>query len=494
MTVIPPSALSSQRLTAANDAPLAANGAYILYWMTSNRRRRYNHALQRAVELSRALRKPLVVLEALRLGYRWASARLHGFMMQGMADNAAAFADVPLTYLPYLERAPGEGKGLLEILASRACVVVGDEYPCFFLPRMHAAVASRLRVRYELVDGNGLLPMRAIDKLYQRAYDLRRYLQKTLPRQLLPFPHADPLASVTLPRLAADALPTALARWPLAKEPELRRPVLDGLELDPKVGLVASTQGGHRAARSRLETFLDEGLPRYAEERNQPQQDVSSGLSPYLHFGHIGVFEVMDALFEREGWSIDRLGAEDRGQREGFWGVSTPAESFLDELVTWRELGFNFCHFRPDDYHRYESLPAWARESLELHASDEREHLYDLVTFEEGRTHDPLWNAAQGQLLREGRIHNYLRMLWGKKILEWTEHPRQALGVMLELNNKYGLDGRDPNSYSGILWVLGRYDRAWGPERPIFGKIRYMSSENTARKVKVKEYIARYGS
>jgi deoxyribodipyrimidine photo-lyase len=171
--------------------------------------------------------------------------------------------------------------------------------------------------------------------------------------------------------------------------------------------------------------------------------------------------------------------------------MSESAEAFLDELITWRELGFNMCWQR-EGYDEYESLPKWALGTLETHIMDKREHLYTLEEFEEGRTHDPLWNAVQMQLVKEGRIHSYLRMLWGKKILQWTPKPREALEVMIELNNKYALDGRDPNSYSGIFWVLGRYDRPWGPERPIFGKVRYMSSKNTARKVKVKNYIQRY--
>ena len=145
------------------------------------------------------------------------------------------------------------------------------------------------------------------------------------------------------------------------------------------------------------------------------------------------------------------------------------------------------------EYDTYESLPMWARETLEEHAGDQRTHIYTLDDFAAGRTHDPLWNAAQNQLRRDGDLHNYLRMLWGKKILEWTRSPQEAADVMIELNNRYALDGCDPNSYSGIFWVLGRYDRAWGPERPVYGKIRYMTSENTARKVRVKDYLRRYG-
>jgi deoxyribodipyrimidine photo-lyase len=202
------------------------------------------------------------------------------------------------------------------------------------------------------------------------------------------------------------------------------------------------------------------------------------------------VHQIFQDLMEQEGWTVQRLPSKATGSR-GWWGMSDSAEAFLDQLITWRELGYNLCATR-QDYDQYESLPNWALRTLSDHAKDRRTYLYTQGQLETGATHDPLWNAAQMQLVREGRLHNYLRMLWGKKILEWSPTPEEALRVMIELNNKYALDGRDPNSYSGIFWVLGRYDRPWGPERPVFGKIRYMSSENTARKVQVKQYLKEY--
>jgi deoxyribodipyrimidine photo-lyase len=255
--------------------------------------------------------------------------------------------------------------------------------------------------------------------------------------------------------------------------------------------VVTDIPGGTTAAQAALGRFLDERLARYPTERNRPEQEVTSGLSAYLHFGQIGVHEVFAALAEREGWTPARLAAKASGSRAGWWGMSEAAESFLDELVTWRELGYNFSAHR-DDVDRYESLPPWARATLEKHAGDKRPHVYSFEQLEGASTHDPLWNAAQRQLLRAGRIHNYLRMLWGKKILEWSPDPRAALDVMIELNDRWALDGRDPNSLSGIFWCLGRYDRPWGPERPIFGTVRYMSSENTARKAPVGCYLRRW--
>jgi deoxyribodipyrimidine photo-lyase len=228
------------------------------------------------------------------------------------------------------------------------------------------------------------------------------------------------------------------------------------------------------------------------QERNHPDAEATSGLSPYLHFGHLSAHEVLAAIAEREEWSPAKVSGPRSGKRTGWWGMSLAAEAFLDQLVTWRELGFSFCAHR-DDYDRYESLPAWARQTLEAHASDRRPYLYSLEQFECAETHDELWNAAQNQLRVEGRIHNYLRMLWGKKVLHWSESPRAALAIMIELNNKYAVDGRDPNSYSGIFWVLGRYDRPWGPERELFGKVRYMSSTNTRRKLRVSDYVQQWG-
>jgi len=250
-------------------------------------------------------------------------------------------------------------------------------------------------------------------------------------------------------------------------------------------------KGGSDAAEEGLDLFIHRKLHRYEEDRNHPDEDVTSGLSPYLHFGHISAHEVFHTVMDQEGWYMDRLGPKPTGKRSGWWGVSPDAEAFLDQLVTWRELGFNMCALKRD-YDQYESLPDWALETLNEHARDPRDPMYTQEAFERSETHDPLWNAAQSQLLRQGVMHNYLRMLWGKKILEWSPDPRQALNIMIELNNKYALDGRDPNSYSGIFWILGRYDRAWGPIRPIFGKIRYMSSKNTARKLRLEDYLYRF--
>lgn len=487
----PPSEVPNVRVRTGNSEAIRADGEFVLYWMIANRRTTWNFSLQRAIDWAVELKKPLVVLEALRCDYHWASDRFHRFVIQGMVDNAAAFEKSVVHYFPYLERKHGDGSGLLAALAKHACAVVSDDFPSFFLPRMLSIAAKQIPVRFELVDSNGIWPMHATEKVFARAFDFRRYLQKSLPPHLLELPEAEPLKNLKLSRL--ESWPSAITtRWKAETIDSLKKLSGDVGEfpIDHTIG-EALLNGGEVAARKQAKLFLAERLSRYADERNQPQEEVASGLSPYLHFGHISAHEIFAETMSREGWNPKKLSSKVTGSSSGWWGTSPPAESFLDELITWRELGYNMCSKR-SDYERYSSLPDWAQETLAEHADDRREFTYTLDEFGGGRTHDPLWNAAQMQLVREGRMHNYLRMLWGKKILEWSPSPQDALATMIELNNKYAVDGRNPNSYSGIFWVLGRYDRAWGPERPIFGKIRYMSSDNTARKVKVKEFIEKY--
>ncbi len=482
---------SDLRCRKRNQSNVRPDGDFVLYWMTANRRTTWNYSLDRALEWSQELSKPLLILEAVRSDYRWASDRLHAFMLQGMKDNSHHLAKTDIAYYPYVEPAKNRGKGLLSALAARSCVVVTDDFPCFFLPRMVESAAAKLGVLLESVDSNGLLPLSATEKVFPTAFAFRRYLQEELPLHLPFHPSKDLPKRGSLPRLTV--IPKKISdQWPLATGELLNATpsALASLEIDHSVHPV-NLPGGSRAASSRLQTFLGEKLTHYASDRNRPDRDGSSGLSPYLHFGHISSHEVFHRLAEHENWNQERLSRKRSGKRQGWWGMSEAAEAFLDQLVTWREVGYNHSSKR-DDYDLYESLPTWARITLEDHEADPREYVYDLQQFSAAKTHDSLWNAAQTQLVQEGEIHNYLRMLWGKKILEWTRSPREALSVMIELNNTYALDGRNPNSYSGIFWVLGRYDRAWGPVRNVFGKIRFMSSDNTARKLRVGAYMDRY--
>ena len=481
------------RVRDLNQQTVRRDGQFVVYWMTAYRRLSSNFALQRAAELARAYQKPLLIIEALRLDYPWASRRLHTFVLQGMRDNLEHAARYAHCYLPFLETVANPGHGMLEWLAKRATVIVTDDFPCFFLPRMINAVARRVDVKMESVDSNGLFPMHVAETEFPTAYAFRRYLQKNLSVYLPVIPEPEPLVNRETPRLAAPP-EDLITRWPIASPLLLQCEAgsIAELPIDQDVK-EASMIGGPKAARKQLQSFLEIRLDRYAEDRNQPDEDASSGLSPYLHFGHISVHEVFQELAATENWSIEKLADPKitRGSRAGWWGMSENAESFLDELITWRELGFNMCSQRRD-FDRYESLPEWAQTTLRIHQSDPRPIVYSFDQMRAADTHDTLWNAAQNQLTTTGRMHNYLRMLWGKKILEWSGTPRDALSTMIELNNRFAVDGRNPNSYSGIFWVLGRYDRAWGPERPIFGKVRYMTSENTARKLHLRSYLQQF--
>jgi len=480
------------RVRALTDLARKPDGTHVLYWMVGFRRPRWNFALQHAAAHAAELDKPLVILEALRVGYPWASDRLHQFILDGMRANAKHFATKNVVYYPYVEPAEGSGSGLLAALAKDACVVVSDDYPTFFIPKMQEAAASQMNIRFELVDSNGLFPIRAANKVFSRAFDFRRHLQRELPQHLDARPLADPLEG--LPPIAPKTLDTLLsgarANWEPASNDVLTGKTLESLPIDHSVGAV-ELEGGFEAGERHVERFLSSGIDRYAADRNHPDEGAASGLSPWLHFGHVSAHQIFDELTQNEGWDRGRLATKTTGSREGWWGMSANAEAFIDQLITWRELGFNMSAQR-SDYDRYESLPEWARKTLEAHESDPRAHLYSLEQLESSDTHDPIWNAAQTELRETGRLQNYLRMLWGKKIFEWSPTARDALAAMIALNDKYALDGRDPNSYSGIFWVLGRYDRAWGPERPIFGKIRYMTSENTKRKLRMTDYLNRF--
>jgi deoxyribodipyrimidine photo-lyase len=472
------------RRRALNAAPLRRDADFVLYWMVAARRPHDNFALDHAVRLAAELDRPLLVLEGLRADYPYASDRHHAFVVAGMSDNAKHFAGTSATYRSYVEPWAGAGRGLVETLAARACAVITDDFPTFFLPRMVTAVGARLPVCTEAIDGHGLMPLAVPEKAALTAAIFRRWVQRWVPEHLDDVPSPDPLRSVSLPPMTIP--PEGLApQWAFGVPADLST-----LPIDHRVAPV-DLPGGFVAAEARLERFLETGLGHYIDGRNHPDEDAPSRLSAALHFGHVSPHRIFRRLIENARWSPVRIDPKAAGTRAGFWGFDEATEAWLDQLLVWRELGANVCrHQASDDL--WTTLPAWARDTLTRHASDRRTHVYDLAEFEGARTHDPLWNAAQRQLVREGYIHNYLRMLWGKKILEWSAHPQDALRIMRVLNDRWALDGRDPNSECGIAWVLGRHDHPWPPERPVFGTVRFMSSDNTVRKVHVKQYLRRY--
>ena len=340
-----------------NEAPARPDRSFVVYWMTAGRRLSSNFALQRAVETARDLRRPLLIVEALRADYPWASDRLHRFVLDGMADHARMLAGAKALYFPYVEPGRGAGRGFVPALAAHAAALVTDDYPCFIVPRITAAAAAQVDVRLEAVDSNGILPMRAVSAPFVTALSFRAHLQRQLRDALSAWPGQIDLDD--LPE-SGPLSAAVVRRWPSTPRDDLERPdtLLASLPIDHAVPPAGWCRGGSRAGRIALDRFVTTALPRYADAHAHPDLDSTSQLSPWLHFGHVSAHEIFEAVMTAERWTSRTLGASAGGKREGWWGVSPGANAFLDQLITWRELGFNMCATRPDDYWRYDSLPA----------------------------------------------------------------------------------------------------------------------------------------
>ena len=482
------------RVTTLNDgnSKSIADSDYVVYWMIAFKRVGYNFALQRAVEWANTLSQPLLILEPLILDYPMSSIRFHKFILEGMKEVDEMIADTNAYYYPFVEQSAQQSEGLLKEISKNASVVVTDDYPTYFVPQMIAKASGEIDAKYELVDSNGVVPIRLSEKEYVRAHDFRRYLHKNLEDFITETPLENSLELLDK-KFDPSHLKTVQKKWePYNFKEQNIDDFLQNLDIDKTVE-ISSIHGGYSYALKQLNKFIDIGYQDYANYSSNPSKEASSQLSPYLHYGQISTHEVFEKISNLESWSPETIDPKMQGRRQGWWGSTENFESFMDELITWRELGYHTC-VRRANYNQYSSLPEWAIKTLHEHSSDEREHIYSLDELTFSQTHDEIWNAAQNQLRTQGIIQNYLRMLWGKKILEWTPNPQIALSYMITLNDRFALDGRDPNSYSGVFWILGRYDRAWGPERSIYGKIRYMTSDSTSKKFNLKPYLEKWSN
>ena len=456
------------RVRVIRDARLPPRGEYVLYWCMVNQRAASNHALDAAIALGNRLRLPVVCYHALRPDYPHASDRLHAFVLQGLEELGAAMRARGVPYWLELPRNVRQHVPRLGRIGKRAAAVVSDWFPAFIIPGHLRGAARALDVPLVAVDASCVVPMQRIAERQVGAYTLRPKLRKLWPEYLGKRERAGE------PRHAAAA-----ERIDLGFSPE-RRPGrlvdrLDDFDIDHSVPPVADRPGGRRAALGALRTFVRKHVTEFHEARNSPDRHGQSGLSAALHWGLLFAGDVARAC-------IDAHGADQPG-----------VAAFLEELLVRRELAFNYCLHTPVPAQlSFGSLPRWAQQTLSDHARDRREHLYTLEQLDRGATSDPLWNAAQRQLREEGRIHGYLRMLWGKKILEWSPTPHEALARLAHLNDRYALDGRDPASVANFMWILGLHDRPF-QERPVLGKVRPMSSRRTAEKVDLGPYLARYG-
>ena len=430
----------------------APEGHCVVYWMQRAQRARDNPALDLAVQAANLLGKPVVTFFAPVPFYPRANLRHYAFLAQGIPDIASELKPRGIGFV--LRRYPEHSLSRF-IGEVRAALVIGDENPMHEPELWRQRAAQRLRVPFWTVDADVIVPSSLLGKEQFAAHTIRPRLARELARFLVP--SANPVARVSW------KAPAFLAR--LTSDCDLTQ----GWQIDRSVAPVPDIRGGSREASRLMTEFVKHKLARYSANRNHPEINGTSRLSPYLHFGHISPVTV--ALAVRSA----RV-----PQRE--------KDAFLDELITWRELAVNFVRFNPH-YDNIESAERWAAQSLGEHARDPRPYLYSEAELERAETHDRLWNAAQMQMVRRGWMHNYMRMLWAKKILEWSPSPDVAYNIAVRLNDKYQMDGRDPNGYAGIAWaVAGKHDRAWF-DKPVFGKVRTMSTEAAARKFDVKRYI-----
>lgn len=445
------------RVTVRRGGAIDSNGRCIVYWMQRAQRGRDNHAVDLAVNLGNLLGLPVVTYFAEIAKFPYANLRHYTFLNQGLKDIEADLAARNISFV--LRNTP---RGLHEAMLHevQAAMVIGDENPLREPERWRRILAARLRIPFWTVDADVVVPSRLIEQAQYGAYTIRPRLYRLLSDFLVPY--ENPKAQKTWKRpkgFYSDSTHEDMTRgWK---------------HLDRSIAPVETWTGGTREGMKRLRHFTSKLLKNYERDRNRPEVDGTSAMSPYLHFGQVGPVTI--AL------------ATDAGVRKDA-SLQSARKAYFNELIVWRELAVNFVKYTAN-YDTADCAEPWARKTIADHAQDERERLYTLSQLESAGTHDELWNAAQTQMIHHGWMHNYMRMYWAKKMLEWTPDSSTAVKWAVYLNDKYSLDGCDPNGYAGIAWaMLGKFDRAWG-ERPVFGKIRYMSSASTGRKFDSRLYI-----
>lgn len=448
----------SSRVTKLNESKVNTKGRYVLYWMQMFKRASHNYALNFAIEMANERQLPLVVYEGLKFYYPWASDRIHTFILEGVTEKQAEFSERGIRYIFYLQRNDRDPRDTVAKLAREAALLVTDDYPCFIIPEHNKRIAQ-LKLPVYAVDANGMVPLSALPKEEYAAYTIRPKINRLLPD--LPRTIVTPHLDVQKPILDVECPETIVSADNLAD-------LVSECDIDHTVKPSNLYHGGTVAGRKRLQHFVRNILPHYDKTRNDPSVDGSSRLSPYLHFGFLSIHEVVAAVEQAKA-------------------PKAAKDAFLEEAIVRRELSFNFTRHNPH-YDSLKSLPAWALKTMRDHADDPRPELLDAEKIEAADTYDELWNAAQRELLSTGHMHNYVRMLWGKRVIEWQRSYEMAFELLVHLNNKYAVDGRDPNSYAGILWCFGKHDRPWF-EREIFGTIRYMTSRSMAKKFNTKRYM-----
>lgn len=472
----------AERLPAPDGRELRIpEGPFVLYWMRVAVRGHENPALDVALHAAHALGVPLLVYHALSERYPYASYRHHAFILEGAREAHRELRSRGIAAAFHLERPGHDGPHLLT-LARQARLVVTEVMPVPFVRRWTTSVARATPAPVWEVDASTLASVHQVPaRVTDRAFRFRKAVERRWDRWLTePWPEVPAevrQGRAALPTAIPAALPfpTALPFEPVpiaeASEADLVA-LVASCRVDPTVAPVAHTRGGSTAGYARWAAFREHRLGRYARDRNDPLRDGVSRMSAYLHYGHVSPFRVAR---EAEAFRKTALAERRRSEAEG-------AEKYLDELLTWRELAWSWCHHVKDP-ESLDAIPGWARETLEAHADDPRPVLHDRETLARGRTGDPLWDAAQQSLLVHGELHNNVRMTWGKALLSWTRGPAEALDALVDLNHRYALDGRDPGSYGGLLWCLGAFDRPFEPANPVLGTVRPRDTKTHAQRL-----------
>lgn len=431
----------AERTRALNHAPVRDDGAFVLYWMRTAVRGRENPALDVAITLGNQLRVPVFVYHAVSERYRFASDRHHTFILEGARDVAGQLAERGVATAFHCER-PGHRGPHLVTLGQRAAAVITEDMPVFPLRDWTRDLAGKLSVAVWAVDTACVVPMRRVGKGITRAFAYRTRIKPLLHPRLGPWTD-----------IAPDVEPAPVADLPFVPVDWRRDRIADlvaACDIDHTIGPVPHTVGGSKAGYARWDGFRENAIRAYVKARDDANRHGSSRLSPYLHYGMIAPTRVAREATARRG----------RG-----------TEKFLDELIIWREMAYTWClHAR--EHETLEALPDWARATLLAHLEDPRDARYPREVLERGKTGHELWDLAQTSLRVHGELHNDVRMTWGKALLSFTPGPQDALDVLIDLNHRYALDGRDPASYGGLLWCLGLFDRPSAPEQAILGKVR----------------------
>jgi len=441
--------IQKERLNLMNERE-SKKGEFVLYWMQRAQRSEFNHALEYALEKANELDIPLLVFFGITDDFEEGNLRHYRFMLEGLKETKKRLEDRDIK-LVIKNQHPKEG---IVKLSKEASLLVVDKAYLDFLRKWREEVAEKIDIPMIEVETDLIVPVKEASSKEEYAArtirpkiedDLGKYMREVKQRDL-----SNPSLGYDFDGFDMEDIWRALSK----------------LDIDKGVKAVESYKGGVIEAKKYLDEFIEHKLGGYGDHSNDPAKDYLSHMSPYLHFGQISPLYVALKVKEKGGPGIDE---------------------YLEQLIVRRELAYNFVYYN-EDYRSLDCLPDWAQKTLEKHSDDEREYVYSREDFEKAETHDEYWNAAQEEMLKTGKMHGYMRMYWGKKILEWSEAPEKAYETALHLNNKYELDGRDPNGFAGVAWCFGKHDQGW-KEREVYGKVRYMNANGLERKFDMERYV-----